>query len=204
MKASYVSEHSLEYIMIPKLQVILSRKYRNVVPIYFWSTREGSALSKDVNNFRNLKLLSAFPRRPKLGKNEPHIIYGKINEDVLEFAQSAKSIGIPTVYCFPVINSLSDMTSNCKCIWMSITNNKAIGDLHFAINREAEEIAVDIEQGNQINVLSDADILSIAEEAKVFEWRDAILHLKELRRANMRSVGYWMTQYKPVYVLLFE
>src|SRR3989304_7928625 len=109
MQTSFISEHSLEYMIAPQIGAVLKHKFSKVIPIYYWSTREGSSISSKIHKDQKLQIMAVFPRRPKLEKNNSELIYGKINDSIIEFSGVAKSFGIPPIFCFPVITSLFDI-----------------------------------------------------------------------------------------------
>jgi len=101
MQTSFISEHSLEYIVVPSICKILRAKYKRIIPIYYWATREGNALSGKLHSNIRVRLLSVFPRRPKIDSNQPDIIYGKLNNAILHFAEISKSIAFQQFFACP-------------------------------------------------------------------------------------------------------
>ncbi len=61
MPISYICEHTAEFLLIPKLMEFVKTRYTNVVPIYFWATREGNTLSRNLHSSLNVKILAFFP-----------------------------------------------------------------------------------------------------------------------------------------------
>lgn len=65
IERSFMSEHSVELNMIPYLITILSRKYRRIIPFYFWATREGNKLSQSCDNNTKMRIVAIFARPSK-------------------------------------------------------------------------------------------------------------------------------------------
>ena len=154
--------------------------------------------------------MAVFPRRPKLEKNNSELIYGKINDSIIEFSGVAKSFGIPTIFCFPVITSLFDIESESSFITMSVLNYNPM-DIHFSVNKETKKINFVDNQENRLDILNDNSIIELAANAKEYCWDESITKMNELRNAYRRGkYGYdrnwfvWMSQYKPIYFLLFK
>ena len=58
---SFISEHTAEYILIPKLKNILQRRFCIVTPIFPWATREGSNLSNQIHKSDRIRVVGLFP-----------------------------------------------------------------------------------------------------------------------------------------------
>ena len=203
MNLSFISEHSLEYVVVPRICEILSASYKRIVPIYYWATREGNIVSRQLHSNMKLKILSVFPRRPKLDVIDSDVLYGKINQSVMEFAKAAKSCGIPTIFCLPLVKSLLDISSDCRCLYLNVSKHGG-GDIHFRAIVESNRIDLDCEETASITRLDGAAIMTMVSEGRVLNWDDAILHLNQLRNVNDRYSRFWMSQYKPIYFLLFQ
>ncbi len=63
---SFISEHTAEFILVPKLVNILSKTFSDIIPIYLWLTREGSNMAKSCTKDVKFQIISVFPRRPKV------------------------------------------------------------------------------------------------------------------------------------------
>lgn len=210
METSFISEHSLEYMIAPQIGAVLKCKFSKVIPIYYWSTREGSSISSKIHANQKLRIMSVFPRRPKLEKNNTELIYGKINDSIIEFSGVAKSFGIPTIFCFPVITSLFDIDSESILISMSVLNYDPL-DIYFCVNKETKKVNFYDSQENRIEILNANSIIELAANAQEYYWNESITKMNELRNPYRRSKNdydriwfVWMSQYKPIYFLLFQ
>lgn len=210
MEVSYISEHTIEYIITAKLCELLKQRFSKTIPIYFWATREGNSLSAKIHNEQKLKVLAVFPRRPKLERKDFDFMYGKINASIIEFSEVSKSLGIPTIFYFPVIFSLVDIASNFPFFSMELLSYEQ-RDIHFSVNNKTSEIHFKSNDKMRINLLSDEDMMGIASNSKEISWNEALMKMNKLRHVNQRSkYGYggfgfaWMSQYKPIYFLMFK
>jgi hypothetical protein len=203
MRLSFISEHSLEYVVVPRICEVLRANYKVIVPIYYWATREGNTLSRELHGNMKLRILSVFPRRPKVEKIDSDVVYGKINRSVMKFTEAANSFGIPTIFGFPLVKSFLDISNDCKCLFLNVTKYED-GDIHFKVKKEANSIDVVSEQKTIITMLDNAAILAIVSKGRVLNWDDALLHMNDLRNINEEYSRFWMSQYKPVYILLFQ
>lgn len=89
---SFISEHSSEYVLVPKLKRLLEQNNKYVVPIFPWSTREGNNYSINLHNNAEIRLISLFPRRPKYHKNFPNNVYFKINYELIDYVNTCKDV----------------------------------------------------------------------------------------------------------------
>lgn len=66
--SSFISEHTAEYIILPPLINAIEKKYSSVLPLFYWSSREGGSHGRDSLRFNNYKVIAVYPRRPKVLK----------------------------------------------------------------------------------------------------------------------------------------
>ena len=107
--SSFISEHTGEYALIPDLRRRLSPRYRNIVPIYFWSSREGNVRMLEKLRPMPVRLLTAFARRPKVDKRHPGTIYLKVNKELVEYAHASEPLGLPVIAGIPLVSSVFDL-----------------------------------------------------------------------------------------------
>ncbi len=102
---SFVCEHTAEYILVPKLKTILHKRFNKVTPVYYWTSKEGSNISKELHGNDKFKVVGLYPRRPKLISVDNSIITVKINKQIIFGAQSGMDFGIPIIAGCPVANN---------------------------------------------------------------------------------------------------
>ena len=207
MPISYISEHTTEFILVPKLMELVKIRYTNVVPVYFWATREGNNLSRELHRNMNVKIIAFFPRRPKLDNKNPELIYGKINSLIFEFANFASSLYIPTIAGLPIADSLLDLSQNPSLCWFHISKSEP-KDITFEINKHNKEIIFHNNENGAIKVLVESNFDSIIEKSKLYNWEDAIDNLRLLKPNNYSNrifshFNLWGI-YRPIFLFAFD
>lgn len=203
---SFFSEHTAEFILVPRMQALLSDSGLQVVPITYWKSREGNALAASRNYGRSFRLVALFPRRPKLldGRDQ---IFGKVNWQLFQFASESLPRGIPVFAGLPVISSLWECTGMTPVQWLSL-NSGSDSDVEFVIDRSTLSCSFSIQNTCCAPIPSHDVLLNAMNRARVCEWNDAMNLLEELRRFSI-SQGSWRPpfggpRYKPVYFLILE
>lgn len=202
-----MSEHTAEFILVPKLMEFIKTRYTNVVPVYFWATREGNKLSRDLHRNMNLKIIAFFPRRPKFDSKNPKLIYGKINSLIFEFANFASSLNIPTIAGLPIVGSLLDLSKNPSICWFHIVKSEP-KDITFEINKQNKKITFHNNENGSIKVPVESDFDGIIEESKLYNWEGAVDNLRLLKPNNYSNrifsrFNLWGI-YRPIFLLAFE
>jgi hypothetical protein len=205
--ASFLCEHTAEYMLVPRMQAVLATRFPSSVPIYFWKTREGNSVSSSLHSRQSLRVLAMFARRPKIVETE-HLLGGKINQELYEFAGASWRAGIPAIAAFPAVSSLWGLYDNPPVFWISLQIKK-LSDMEFILDTSKHSCQLFRRDGHVVRVLSDNEIIEmINQEAKVFEWDEAMKKIGELRLERYRegsfSRFFRFGGYKPVYFLLPE
>lgn len=60
--SSFISGHTVKYVLVPKLTIILKQKFEVVISIFPWTSREGSNLSKTIHRQDKFKIVGFYPR----------------------------------------------------------------------------------------------------------------------------------------------
>ncbi|WP_288381936.1 hypothetical protein [uncultured Massilia sp.] len=204
--SSFFCERTAEYALVPVLQRALEKHFGSAVPIFYWKTREGNRISSEVHKTDNVRVLAMFARRPKL-TGVKNLVAGKINHELFEFADAARSVGIPTIAGFPVVSTLHDLYRNPAILWLPV-NHTGMDELVFTADSAAPDPIPTDEDGGLVQILSlESVIEEVAEKAKVLSWDEAMDHISELRLEHYRD-GYfgfgWFGGYKPVYFLMLR
>lgn len=205
MPTSFLSEHSVEYCIVPQMCRIVEECFI-AIPLYFWSTREGSRLARECSMDEQLRVLVLFARRPKVLKPNDDIITMKVNTELQRLATDSEQHGIPVFCGMPLISSILDFGISSPCCWFRIVSQ--------ADNPEDMNIQIDRHSGNIVGsseiVLkqSQEDILQSAKTANLYKWPDVVDVIKELRSACMNNISsrfiWFSSVYKPVYLLLVD
>lgn len=199
---SFISEHTTEYFLIPQLCDILSKTYNNIVPLYFWQSREGDNISKEIHKNYNLKLLAFFPRRPKLERPSSNKIICTINDSLFEYSNKAIKHGIITIAGIPLISSILEFRMH-KSLWFQIKN---IEQPYIYLSIDKSNNAITGNDNDCIKILDEKSFSNIYDNSMSYNWETAISIMKELRHTS--DMGYnrffYGDHYKPTYILMFS
>lgn len=199
--SSFISEHTAEYILIPKLTQILKQKYELVVPIYPWMTREGNNLSKSIHGRDRFKIVGFYPRRPKINLEENKILV-KINIEFLEGAQEASKINIPMLAGCPLAKSFWELNEETQCIWIKLNGETMpLYEIKYNQDNPIEFINTD-----NVGVLDkDEDILNFVKKGcATHDYESLIEAIHTIRKHSSTVYFMGFGSYKPIYFLLMD
>jgi hypothetical protein len=126
---SFMSEHTVEFYLVPRFRALLNTRYSRVLPFFYWKTREGGILSHQDDFPALVTACAMFPRRPKVHGEQ---IEMTVNEDVYVMSEHLQKAGIPTFLGFPRVSSLSEFATDFECLWFS-PNSSEIGYTYHEI-----------------------------------------------------------------------
>lgn len=203
--ASFFSERTAEYSLVPHLMVELQKKYRLIAPIYFWRTREGNNIAHELHCGTRVKILSLFARRPKV-TNDIHIVHGKINEGLIRYSRIAKEHGIPTIAGFIASNNIFNNFNPRNHLFFDLTTDLFETDYNFSYDIYDHKI---IELEESISNISTNDIITITQKCcRSLTWKEATELIYQLNNTINRpgdmSYIFWRGGYKPIYFILSE
>ncbi|MFC1724259.1 hypothetical protein ACFL4T_01440 [candidate division KSB1 bacterium] len=200
---SYISEHTAEFVLIPDLKNILSKKHKSVIPIYPWLTREGSNISFQLHDHDEFRILGLYPRRPKIYSVNQENIFIKVNEHLLYSARIGLEFGIPIIAGCPIASNFWELR-NCPCLWIKLESDIM------------ESFEIQLQKNNTSNLISkypdslfqtNEDLITyIDKTSKVINLGiafDAIKKINMQRKGvSFYNIMSFMGGYKPVYFLL--
>lgn len=197
--SSFICEHTAEYILIPRLTDILKQKFKVVVPIYPWLTREGNNLSKSIHRQDKFKIVGFYPRRPKINLKN-HKILIKINNEFLNGAKEASRINIPMIAGCPLARNLWELNEDTKCIWIKLTDNTR----SFYNIECVDEIPTEYKVIQREEILNtNHDILNfVINGSKELDFENLIQAIQTIRAHSSTVYFMGFGSYKPVYFLL--
>jgi hypothetical protein len=117
---SFVSEHTLEYLLIPRLNGILKQQFSSVVPVFPWITREGGSLSNSLHKKDKFKIIGLFPRRPKFDRKSKGSIFIKINIELVDYLKTALNFNFSYIAGCPIIENLWELGNDPDCVWIKL------------------------------------------------------------------------------------
>jgi len=202
---SFISEHTAEYIIVPAMTRVLNKVFEQVIPFYFWSTREGSSVATVEGDIR---LLAVFPRRPKVIVPRQDSIMVKFNKILFETAQIFNEFGIPTFAGVPLVSSLDQLCLETRCAWFYLqTNPSNINDVNCNLRLDNLEISFAESTDKIEGPLSDEQLIHyVSDNSHTMTWEEAILKIKDMRMRYQREQGFsnfwFLGGYKPYYIAL--
>lgn len=198
--ASFLSEHTVEYYIVPRFRKILETKFAFALPIYFWSTREGSQFSLIANAPLQGRLCAVFARRPKFHASMHANM--KINAEVFDEAARLRALGIPTFAGMPEISSMLDLAGNFKCLWFSIRGMDEVpSDLYLTTDTTTDP------DDRVLGPLNQEQICDLVwDRCNEMSWKDAVNCMREIRTSSKASYSRFVfgATYKPVYFFIFD
>lgn len=195
-----MSEHTVEFYVVPRFKDLLQARFSNVLPMFFWSTREGNATSRASNSGGLVRLCALFPRRPKLGGSREVMM--KVNMEVLEMARELQVDGVPTFAGIPIVRSLFDCAEEFPCCWFHLTASGLLSDCEVNCEQGTPPQMDGVVRGP---CQHDEVIRLVESQSRRRSWEATIETIRDARsRGEYRRFrpmfGQW---YKPVYFLFW-
>ena len=202
---SFICEHSAEFVLVYFLTQLFSAHRQNLIPLYFWKSREGSLISKRCDPNTPIRLLAMYARRPKIHDPDQDHILVKLNDILFERAYYLKENGIPTIAGVPRVSSIMELHTACPCSWFNLCPDCNFrSDVEFMIDIASNKCDTELPPSIR-GPLEDVELLSLFDKATHLpSWQDAIqiLRAEGLDYDFYGSSLYWpMGIYKPVYFL---
>lgn len=200
---SFCNETTVEIAIASQLKSLLEADGRKVVPIHFWATREGSRAASAVHADIPFRIIAVFVRRPKLGPQQG-VVHGKLNDEIVRFANVARQANIPTVAVFPCARNLIELVGNPPLLFLDIPNKA--GDVHFSVQVDVNPRVVSAE-AVPLEVAPDI----IAERAYQMQapasleiWSRTIRQVRQEAPGDKSWLPWGRSVYKPLYLLLAD
>lgn len=196
--ASFCSENTLGLILIAHLLPKLHGIGRNVIPIMYWKSREGSRSAEIPLLCKKVKILALFARRPKLTA-ENNVVVCRINEVLGNFADQAREFNICTIAGFPLARSLDELQLNLRDpLWFPIEPRIYSKDIPLNLHNDFRQL-----RGfGDIELWTPDKIGQIIEETPGIPWEVAKECLNKLRETLMDGNYFpFGNGYKPIYLL---
>jgi len=199
---SFISEHSAEYILVPNIVSRLSRKFTQVIPVFLWLTREGNTTALQMMDGKQIRLLTAFPRRPKV--LSPNGIAMTVNEELIAYSERSEAAGMVVLVGVPLISSLPTLRIDAPCCWFELNGSTATdGYFHVEIGLDGKVISGRPPARGLSGPLTDSGIEAAADRCRLMPWSEAIEKIREIR-STQREFNFFpfMGGYKPFYLML--
>lgn len=207
MSTSFISEHTAEYILVPKMVNILAQRFAKVIPLYFLSTREGGRISRECDQSLPIRVLNVFARRPKVYiPNHPRIEV-KFNSTLFQKADLAAQVGIPTFAGLPLASSLMDLGLDTRCAWFSLSGILN-DDVYYNLLPDGTVDDQSHKSPTIAGPLQEHEIVAtVLERSRPMIWNEAIEHLRLIRRSSPYGKEYALIfggGYHPFSLLLID
>src|ERR1019366_6021573 len=93
-RTSYLSEHTIEYYLVPRFRQALAIEFTSTLGFFFWASREGSIASRSVCCQEPVRPVAVYRRRRKLGADRSIPIM-KVNGELFRAAAEFRHVGFP-------------------------------------------------------------------------------------------------------------
>jgi len=201
---SFISEHSAEYVLVPNIVTRLTGKFSQVIPLFLWLSREGNATALGMMAARQIRLLTAFPRRPKLLSSSQDGITMKVNRELLAYSAASADAGIIVLVGVPLLPSLSMLRIDTECCWFELKGCATTDRDYFVeIGLDGTVISNDAPAQALSGPLSDAQIQDAANRCRMMPWTLAVEKIREVRSFQPKFRGFpFFGGYKPFHLML--
>lgn len=193
MATSFINEHTAEYYLTSDLKSKLGNHFKTVVPVYPWLTRETSNISKAVHLDDRFKLLTVFPRRPKLRNDKSDDIYVTINPELFDFQEYAITQNIPVIAGCPLARNFWDLSNEFDVLWLTLKRD--------LLDNYLNPINTILSEGDI--VLGKTEIIKMIENSNVFDMRSFEKFIRETK-SYLPASSFFGPRYKPIYFMFKE
>lgn len=203
--ASFLCEHTVEYVLVHNLVKTLCREFECVVPIFLWVTREGTSLASRGIGFRLVRIVTAYARRPKVEGTNDRTISMKINASLFQAAASGLSEGSPVLAGIPLVTNLLEFTMEASCVWFQLlTPVDSLEDVEVRLALDGARIDSDLVCPVVDGPLTTDRILSIIKNnARPTTWDNAVDLMRRIRaQGEGKQHGFSMSGYRPFYLVI--
>jgi len=199
METSFLSEHTVEYCLVPEFKALLEKEYEIVIPLFPWISREGGKLSKTIHGSLKFYVIAMYPRRPKFEVPGSDTIVVKINNQLITAAMKGKKLGIPIIAGIPFARDFIELSSRPKCYWIKLTKFE-LRDNFVEINKTTDYVP-------KVGFENDRNLFNyIKKNLRLKSFEEIINNISEIMRSeedNRYFQRYLFSPgYKPVYFLI--
>lgn len=203
MAIGFCSEHSVEYLLAPRLGDLCRQRGYNAISLFFWLRREGSAVARYSIPERAVRVAAIFARRPKL-VDISNAVEIKFNEELFEYASIAQEIGIATLAGAPLATTIFDLLPECPVAWFAL--EAATPQARFAqVEVTPPYRAISLDAGVQ-GPLSEEDLIEfVVNNSRTIRWCEVAEKVREIRnRSSTHRYVWWGAGYKPFLLVVWE
>lgn len=200
---SFISEHTAEFVLVPKLVNILSKAFSDIIPIYLWLSREGNDMAKRCAKDVKFRIICVYPRRPKVTEPGKKEIIMKINTELFKAAKFSEPKGIPIFAGIPLVSTILSLNLNSKCSWFRIMGTaKPLEDIEIRLALDGTVLGKNNAKDILKGPLLEKELISIVREfSSPMSWDNGIETLSYLR-AWGENIMRFLGGYKPFSLLM--
>lgn len=199
-----MSEHTAEYFLAQSLMSGFADRNIQAIPLYHWSTREGSRVGIESGLGVEVRVAAIFPRRPKVSTPADTDILIKFNYSLFEAKEIGSRVGLPVFAGAPLVSSLFGLSVKTECAWFEFHKSPSTDEDAFCnIDLSASPPTFYPDPG--IVALSRDNLLDKAmSESTPRVWQEWVDVLKDFKHQFNVTGGHFIFggQYKPMYVVM--
>lgn len=202
---SFISEHTAEYALVHSLVSIFSVEYANVIPMYFWTAREGASMASRSVGERRVRVVTAYARRPKVNDPTDTTVLMKVNSLLLRAGAIGAQTGIPVFTGVPLASGLLQYSLNTPCCWFYISNEYPDDrDINISLDLSGERQGGDSSSSGVSGPLQADEVLSIVKQhSRLMCWEEAVDCMRRVRsRGEIGMRAFYFSGYRPFYIVL--
>lgn len=198
VRPSFMSEHTVEFYLVPRFMTILSSRFSSVLPFFFWSTREGNATSRRALMPESVRVCALFARRPKLGDGGKVLM--KVNQELFDMARDLSEAGVPVFAGIPVVSSLLQLAQKFECDWYCLASSQGMfADCEIECESRANLAGAALRGPLRRDEVVD----TVEDRAKPATWQAMLETLRSTRSRQDRYHFQFGPVYKPVYFMFW-
>lgn len=181
-----MNEHTAEFALVPVMKRLLEERFKSVVPIFPWLSREFGNQSKNFHGASEFYVLAMFPRRPKISDDGE--VFVTINGELAIFKEIGIKHGITVIAGCPKATNFWELASCKECVWLDIDHSY--------------EYLTHIDSINGDKRLNEQSLTNSIEMGRKHSMDSLEEFIRDTR--YVLPAGFFGVRYKPVYFLVFE
>ncbi|MFA5375531.1 MAG: hypothetical protein WC455_07240 [Dehalococcoidia bacterium] len=202
---SFLCEHSAEYVLVHNIVEILSHEYDCIIPIFFWTTREGTSIASKGMGCNSVKLVTAYARRPKVQYPFDTAIQMKVNALLFHAAESGLSVGSPVLAGVPLANNLLQFTMSTQCSWFQLhkpANDARDVEIRLALDGSCVDHDYDC-SAVEGPLTIDEILYTVRNNARLMSWKEAVYGMRYIRtQEDNEQLWFLRSGYRPFYLVI--
>lgn len=201
-----MSENTASYALVPDLVANLKEYFPQVIPLYFWSTREGSRVGFESMHHKVVKVIGAYARRPKVIRAGDENILVKLNKRLFASAITGGEYGIPIFAGVPLVNSLGDFSLEVRCSWFHIdSTSQIVKDCEFSlpVSGQTSEQAVAEGVSGPLTHSRIAEI--VTSSSSELNWKEASEGMRRVKQPEgIHAQSIFWGGYRPFFIIVMS